>query len=138
MSVGCERRTVCRRRCFAISHARRVFKKANPFAPVSARTFKVTPNPFFDNVQGIVNRGPPIRQLRSRSCRSTNRPKKETSFRRTHFPPVAGQTPGRSRPYRPYRPLRTLPLLRSHGYCPVFGVLGIGRPCDLVRHSCSR
>src|SRR6266536_842035 len=138
MSVGYKRRTVYRRRCFTISHTRRVFKKVNPFALVSIRTFKVTPNLFFDNVQGIVNQGPLIRQLRSRSYKSTNWPKKETSFRRTHFPPVAGQTPGRSRPYRPYRPLRTLLLLRSHGYCPVFGVLGIRRPCDLVRHSCSR
>src|SRR6266536_6638698 len=125
MSAGCERRTVCRRRCFAILHARRVFKKVNLFALVSVRTFKVTPNPFFDNVQGIVNRGPLIRQLRSRSCRSTNRPKKETSFMQTHFLPIASQTPGRSRPYCPYCPLQTLPLLRSHGYCPVFGVLGI-------------
>jgi len=138
MSAGCERRTVCRRRCFAISHARRVFKKANPFALVSARTFKVTPNLFFDNVQGIVNQGPLIRQLRSRSYRSTNWPKKETSFRQTHFPPIASQTPVRSRPYRLYCPLRTLLLLRSYRYCPIFGVLSIRRPYDLVRHSCNR
>src|SRR6266487_5338781 len=105
MSVGCKRRTVCRRRYFAISHTRRVFKKANPFALVSVRTFKVTPNLFFDNVQGIVNQGPLIRQLRSRSYRSTNWPKKETSFRRTYFLPIVSQTLVRSCLYCLYCPL---------------------------------
>src|SRR6266536_4090867 len=110
MSVGYKRRTVYRRRCFTISHARRVFKKVNPFALVSVRTFKVTPNLFFDNIQGIVNQGPPIRQLRSRSYRSTNWPKKETSFKWTYFLPIASQTLGCSCPYRPYRPFRPLPF----------------------------
>src|SRR6266536_1948286 len=136
MSAGCERRTVYRRRYFVILHTRQVFKKANPFTLVSTRTFKVTPNPFFNNIQGIVNQGPLIRQLRSRSYRSTNWPKKETSFRRTHFLPITSQTLGRSRLYCLYCPLQTLLLLRSHRYCPVFSVLGIRRPCNLVRHSC--